>query len=305
MDSRIEHWYKHNVYFGTSSWKYGGWKNLVYSRPYTSEKDFNENCLEEYAEHYPAVGIDHTFYTWPTQKALQKYIDQTPPHFRFGMKITERLSIWRYPNIRRYGKEAGKDNPDFLNPNLFIQEFLAPIEPFQERIGPLMLEFAHFYPGSIASGREFVERLDRFFTAVGNRGFQLAVEMRNGNWLKPPYFEMLAKHRVSHVFNSWTKMPTLAEQLHLASDISFPCYIARVLLRQGIKYEQAVEAYSPYDKLQDVQPELREGAAQLIRRAIQVGVPAYVFVNNRAEGCAPKTIDGILESLAKTAPFEG
>ena len=40
---------------------------------------------------------------------------------------------------------------------------------------------------------------------------------------------------------------------------------------------------------------LRKDAADLIRWASDMGVPAYTFVNNRFEGCAPKTIDGILE----------
>ena len=50
--------------------------------------------------------------------------------------------------------------------------------------------------------------------------------------------------------------------------------------------------------MQEEQPELRRAGAELIRRAIRAGVPAYVFVNNRAEGSAPLTIEGILALLA-------
>lgn len=297
MEERIERYQKQGVYFGTSSWKYPGWKGLVYTKGYKTEKEFNEKCLEEYAEHYPAVGVDHTFYAWPTPKGMQKYVDQTPPYFRFGLKVTERITILRYPKLPRYGKEAGNNNPEFLSPKAFVEQFLTPLEPFKDRLAPLMLEFAHFYPGMIESGTEFVRLLDQFFDEVSQSGFRFAVEIRNSHWLKPAYFQMLQKHNVSHVFNSWTKMPTIEEQLELTKEVHFPSYIARVLLRQGVQYEKAVEAYSPYDKIQDPQPALRRGSAHLVRRALQLGVPAYVFVNNRAEGCAPKTIDGILEEI--------
>jgi len=39
--------------------------------------------------------------------------------------------------------------------------------------------------------------------------------MRNRNWLKPEYFECLARHRVTHVFNSWEAMPSVGEQMAL------------------------------------------------------------------------------------------
>jgi uncharacterized radical SAM superfamily Fe-S cluster-containing enzyme len=31
--------------------------------------------------------------------------------------------------------------------------------------------------------------------------------MRNRNWLKPEYFECLARRQVAHVYNSWDAMP--------------------------------------------------------------------------------------------------
>lgn len=92
-------------------------------------------------------------------------------------------------------------------------------------------------------------------------------------------------------------MPTLGEQLKLSEGFRLPNYVARLLLQPGTKYEDAVEAFAPYDKLQEEFPAMRQEAAQLIRRAIEFGVPAYVFVNNRSEGCAPKTIEAILANL--------
>jgi uncharacterized protein YecE (DUF72 family) len=299
MKADIAQLQKQQLYLGTSSWKYEGWKGLVYKRPYKTTKEFNEKCLEEYAELFSTVGIDHTYYAWPSPKMFEKYLAQTPPTFRFGLKVTEKITVFKYPTLKRYGKDAGKVNPLFLDPVAFREEFLTPLLPFKDRIGPLMLEFSQFHPGSIGSGHEFVERLDKFFSEVRAEGFQLAVEIRNANWLKTPYFQVLVKHGVTHVFNSWTRMPLLQEQLLAAKEFKFPCFVSRLLLNPGVAYENAVEAYSPYDKLFEQHLDLRIAAASLLQSALDAGVPAYVFVNNRFEGCAPLTIESILDIFLK------
>lgn len=293
----IEELAQHQIRLGTSSWKYGGWQGLVYKNDYPSEKKFNEHCLEEYSRIFPTVGIDHTYYAWPTPTTFDKYFDQTPESFRFGLKVTERTTVYQYPKLKRYGKEAGTKNSHFLDVREFQENFLAPLEPFRGRLGPLMFEFSQFYPGMLASGSEFIERLDQFFSALPCKDYDFAIEMRNRNWLKAPYFELLNKHGVSHVFNSWTRMPSIGEQLDAADQFRPRNFIARLLLEPGTKYEEAVEAFSPYDRIQRELPAIRQDAARLIRRAIDLGVPAYVFVNNRCEGCAPKTIEGILALL--------
>ncbi len=300
MNEKLRKLLDKNIYIGTSSWKYEGWKGLVYAQDYSSDKAFKDRCLEEYAKQYTAVGVDHTYYTWPTTTQFERYMDQTPTQFRFGLKVTEKITVFKYPNLKRYGKEAGKINEGFLDPKLFEEKFLTPILSAKEKIGPLMLEFSQFYPGTLTSGSEFVSRLDRFFTDLKlGRDFQMGVELRNRNWLKPAYFEMLSRHHVSHVYNSWSRMPSLPEQLELSKDYSFPYIVSRMLLQPGTLYDEAVEAFSPYDKLIEPSEELRKSGADLIRKAIQKGISAYLFVNNRAEGCAPKTIEAILAQLSE------
>ncbi len=289
---------KRGVRFGTSSWKYPGWKELIYKQEYRSEKAFNEKCLTEYAENYPCVGVDHTYYAWPLESTFKKYMEETPETFRFGLKVTEKVTVFKYPNLRRYGKDAGKPNDLFLNADAFLENFLTPLEPFKSRLGPRMFEFSQFYPGMLSSGAEFTEKLEHFFRKLPTDKYCFGVEMRNQNWLKPPYLDMLHRCGVNHVYNSWTRMPPIDEQLELTQQHPQQTYLARVLLQPGTKYEEAVEAFSPYDKIQEPQPKLRAATAELVRRAVSLGVAAYVFVNNRAEGCAPKTIEGILEILS-------
>jgi uncharacterized protein YecE (DUF72 family) len=50
-------------------------------------------------------------------------------------------------------------------------------------------------------GRDFIADLDKFLGQLP-KGWPYGVEMRNRSWLKPEYFECLARHQVAHVFNS-------------------------------------------------------------------------------------------------------
>jgi uncharacterized protein YecE (DUF72 family) len=301
MNASIQRLAQRNIYFGTSSWKYAGWKGLVYKKDYPSEKAFERECLHEYAANYPIVGVDHTYYAWPMAKTFATYVEQTPDDFRFLLKATERTTVFKFPNLPRYGKDAGQANADFLNVDIFCERFLKPLEAFKERLGPILLEFSQFYPGMLQNGSEFVERLGHFLEEVRKEaGFEFAVEMRNRNWLEEPYFRMLEGNSCGHVFNSWTRMPPLGEQLEKSAGFDLPFYVSRILLQPGTKYEQAVEAYSPYDSIKNAVPELRQSAASIANEAFRNKKRAYLLVNNRAEGCAPITISSIVDILQKT-----
>jgi uncharacterized protein YecE (DUF72 family) len=285
-------------YFGTSSWKYPGWKGLVYKNSYSSDKQFQENCLKEYAGQYPCVGVDHTYYSWPTMKGFSRYIEQVPESFKFILKATEKVTVFKYPKLPRYGKDAGLLNEFFLNADLFQEKFLTPLLPYNTQIGPIMFEFSQFHQGTFTRGAEFVERLDAFLEKISqNRDFQFAVEIRNSNWLQSSYFECLVRHKVGHVFNSWTRMPNLKDQLEKASSYALPFIVSRLLLNPGTLYQEAVGNFSPYDKLHQEIIDIRKAVVELLFLAERLKIPAYILVNNRFEGCAPKTIEGILSLI--------
>ncbi len=144
----------------------------------------------------------------------------------------------------------------------------------------------------------FLADLDVF---LGNlpKGWPYAVEMRNKQWLVPDYFACLARHGVTHVFNSWEAMPPVTEQISLPGCRTNPELIAaRFLLKPGRKYEDAVKSFQPYDRVKEVNQDARKTAAQLIAEGILVPHrKTYIYVNNRLEGNALQTIEGILAAL--------
>jgi len=286
------------VFLGTSSWKYPGWRGQLYDtdryvwRGKFSEARFERLCLAEYAEVFKTVCVDAAYYKFPDHRFLEGLVSQVPPDFLFALKVTDRITIKRFADLPRFGRRAGTANEDFLNAGLFTSAFLGPCQPFQANLGLLMFEFSHFSPREFERGREFVEALDQFLGKLP-KGWRYGVEIRNRAFLHPEYFAALARHGAAHVFSSWQDMLPVSEQLALPGSRTSPDFFgARLLLKPGRKYEEAVKLFSPYEHIKDPYPEGREAGTRLIREVRSHGgaTKGFVYVNNRFEGNALETI---------------
>jgi uncharacterized protein YecE (DUF72 family) len=290
------------IHFGTSSWNYPGWQGLVYHQAYP-KTGASGRMLAEYAKWplFGTVGIDASFYNPLSEKTLDEYAAALPAGFRCVSKVWDRITVHTHSKMRDKA-HAGEPNPDFLNPDLFVEAVLAPcLQRFSEHVGPFVFEFQAIARGSRVAPQDFADRLDRFFSALPRTG-QYAVEVRNEEYLTPAYFAVLREHGVAHCFNSWTRMPSVGGQLDLPGAIGAPFIVARALLRPGRYYAEAVDAFAPYDRIQDRNPELRADLVRLVETALKARIPAYILVNNRAEGSAPLTIAAVARLLAERAP---
>lgn len=293
------------VFIGTSSWKYAGWRGLLYDearylwRGKVAESRFEKNCLAEYAEVFKTVCVDAAYYTFPNLKYLASMAAQTPADFQFGFKVTDEITLKRFPNLPRFGARAGQPNEHFLNASVFERAFLQPCESIRSRVGLLIFEFSRFYPADFEHGRDFVTGLDAFFAQLPP-GWPYGVEMRNKHWLKQEYFDCLARHRVTHVYNSWTDMPPVSEQMALPGNETNPdLAAARFLLKPGRKYEDAVKSFQPYDNTREVNEEARAAGAALIANGKKsANRKTFIFVNNRLEGNALNTLHAMLEAAS-------
>ena len=291
------------VFIGTSSWKYPGWCGTLYDRARYewrgkfAESRFNRNCLAEYSEVFKTVCVDAAYYTFPSQQYLEGLVNQTPDDFLFGFKVTDTVTIKKFPKLERFADLAGKPNERFLDAEIFARAFLKPCESIRSSVGLLMFEFSRFWPTDYEHGREFVADLDKFLGQLP-KGWPYGIEMRNRNWLKPEYFECLARHQVTHVFNSWEAMPPVSEQMALPGSRTNPgLTAARFLLKPGRRYEEAVKAFQPYDSIKEENPEARVAGRALVAEGKAAGPQkrTFIFVNNRLEGNALGTIVAMLQ----------
>ncbi len=293
---RLRRWASAGIRFGTSSWKYPGWKGLVYRRSYPSRKAFEQECLAEYSGLFPTVCADFALYDFPDPETMHVFHEQTSDDFRISLKVTDRITIKRYPRLPRHGDRAGTENPDFLNVELFEDAFLKPLEHLKKKRGVIIFEFSTFYPDSGVGYDEYVRLLDDFLSRLP-RGFDYAVELRNREFLTSDYLNMLKEHQVAHVLSSWTRMPPVIEQVEIGGILTAGFSVARALLKPGRTYQEAVAMFQPYEEIREENPQLRTGLAEAVRRCVAEKRSLYAYVNNRAEGNSPRTIEAILDIL--------
>jgi uncharacterized protein YecE (DUF72 family) len=288
------------VKFGTSTWAYEGWQGLVYHQTYAKGR-FKQECLAEYARHsyrglplFQTVGLDQSFYGPPTPEQLQRYAAQLPAGFEMCSKVWEEITIPRFATHPRYGKRAGQTNPHFLDAQIFLHDVLEPYRKyFVGHTGPFLFEFQRTGLAEV----DFFAKLDRFFGELPTE-FRYAVEVRDAGLLSPDYVNVLTKHSVAHIYNHWTWMPALSEQ-HARLDQRFtaPFTVLRLLTPLGMPYADAVKTAAPYQSLVRPMPTMRRDTIRIVRQAAGEDRRAYVLVNNRAEGCAPLTIQALVDAL--------
>lgn len=279
------------LFMGTSTWTYPGWTGLIYERPYP-KTGASVAMLEEYARYplFRTVGVDSFFYRPPTPELLRAYASVLPEGFRCVMKTWDRVTSHSLRSPRQ-GAPPGV-NPDWLNPKLFEREVLSPtLTYFGDHAGPFVLEFESIPSYARMTAAEFAGYLDTFFSQLP-RGPMYAVEIRNAEFLAPEYFDALRKHNVAHVFNSWTRMPSIGAQLAMDS-FTADFVVSRALLKPGRKYAEAVDKFAPYTRIMEEAPEVRANLAELVRKGMSYQKAIFIIANNRLEGSAPLTLLGL------------
>jgi hypothetical protein len=69
-----------NIFLGTSTWTFPGWRGTIYKGEYKSDRDFSRRCVEEYAAipWFRTACIDSLFYNPPSPTTLRRYATQVP-----------------------------------------------------------------------------------------------------------------------------------------------------------------------------------------------------------------------------------
>ncbi len=303
LAARLHRLADHGVFLGTSSWKYPGWRGQVYDpgryqvRGRFSERKFNDQCLSEYAHVFPTVCGDFAFYQFPSTATWERIFGQVPAGFRFSLKVPEEVTVERYPDLPRYGRRAGRTNAHFMDAALLKDQLLGRLAPHRDKLGAIVFQFGTFHAPPLSDVRAFTGKLDGLLTALPTGDYAFAVEVRNPAFLASAgyedYLACLRTHGVAHCLNSWTHMPPVGEQLTMTGILTAPHVVARFLLRPGRTYQQAVDRFAPYERIQDPYPQGRDALRQLIDACIPAGRTLYGFVNNRFEGNAVQTLDEV------------
>lgn len=286
------------VWLGASSWIYFGWRGLVYPSSVPSESKLRTIAFREYSRVFPTGCADWSFYAFPSEAQVAKYAREAPNDFRLAFKATDLVTLYRFPNVKqRWGEKAGTVNKDFLNAEKFIEFFVKPVMRLGDRLGPIILEFSPLAWDGLTPS-EFLDRLDKFLSELPQE-VRFAVEVRNSELLTERYLACLHSRNVAHVLNSWTRMPSIGEQMNIPHIETADFSVVRALLKPGRTYQQAVQRFRPYTDTKEVNVEVRAALKTVAQKALSSRKPAYLYVNNRLEGNAPLTIGAIVDELER------
>ena len=150
------------AWIGTSGFSYPEWKGNFYP-----EKISSKDMLRYYAERFPTVEINNTFYRMPKEELLTGWAAQVPERFAFVIKGSQRIT-----HIKRL-RECGE----------LLGYLYRVTSSLGARLGPLLFQLPPNF-------RKDVPRLAAFFDAMPERR-RVAVEFRHASWFDDEVFETL------------------------------------------------------------------------------------------------------------------
>jgi uncharacterized protein YecE (DUF72 family) len=251
--------------------------------------------LKAYASHplFRCVGLDRTFYGPIAAEEYAAYANAVSDDFRFVVKAQDLLTR---AHVRSAGpKSRPQPNEIFLDPDYAIREVIRPcLDGLGEKLGVLLFQFPPQSTRALGGTDGFAEHLARFIEALPH-GPVYAVELRNQEMLTSHYARALEEAGGCHCVNVHPTMPPPEEQVARVDESRFPVLMVRWMLKRDSTYEQAREAFAPFDRMAAEDEASRRAVADLCRRAHARKQAAFVVVNNKAEGSAPLSVFELAE----------
>ena len=150
---------------GTSGYSYKEWLGHFYP-----EKLPASAMLRYYAERFPTVEINNTFYRMPAEAMLARWGEETPASFTFTLKAPRRIT-----HDKRL-REAEED----------VTEFLRRAAVLGGKLGVVLFQLPPYLKKDVPRLQDFIGGLPR--------DRRVAFEFRNGSWQDNEVYETLRSH---------------------------------------------------------------------------------------------------------------
>jgi uncharacterized protein YecE (DUF72 family) len=158
------------LFAGTSGWAYPSWKPDFYPAKLAQKK-----FLGHYATQLNTVEVNFSFRQLVKETTIQNWIQDTPAHFRFGIKAHQVIT-----HIKRL-----KGTEDF------VPRFLATIVPLAaaHKLGPVLFQLPPNLKADAALLKDFL--------AILPRTVPVAFEFRHESWFAEATWEVLRSHKAA------------------------------------------------------------------------------------------------------------
>lgn len=296
-----------HVRLGTSSWNYPGWNGLVWDGDYAAT-NLSRHGLAAYAKHplFRTVSIDRSFYRPLNVAQFAEYTSQVGPDFRFVVKapslVTDAL-------VRDDSGRGMRANAHFLNAEEAIKMFVEPaLEGLGNKLGALVFQISPLPTAWLAQMPKLINQLHRLLQTIPALkriapDAVVAVEVRDPQWLTPQFIDALGTTGATYCMGLHAKMPRISEQLPILRALWPGPLVCRWNLNPvhgAFGYEDAKDAYEPYDKIIDPDPETRAELTRVITGTATAGQNVFVTLSNKAEGSAPLSVIELARAINNT-----
>ena len=156
------------VLVGTSGYNYPEWRGTFYPEKFSTAK-----MLAYYAERFPTVEINYTFYRMPTEKLLAGWASGTPEKFSFTLKAPRRIT-----------HDAKLQRCEEL-----VEAFCSTARTLGPKLATLLFQLPPNFKKDVAVLRAFLALLPE--------GTRAAFEFRHASWFDPDVFEALRARRLA------------------------------------------------------------------------------------------------------------
>lgn len=170
------------VLVGTSGYNYPEWRGSFYPEKFSTDK-----MLAYYAERFPTVEINYTFYRVPTEKLLAGWAAGTPDHFSFTLKAPRRIT-----------HDAKLQRCEDL-----LQTFCRTARTLGPKLAVLLFQLPPTFKKQADVLKAFLELLPE--------GTRAAFEFRHASWFEPEVFDALRARNLALCVADSEKLSTPVE----------------------------------------------------------------------------------------------
>jgi uncharacterized protein YecE (DUF72 family) len=261
------------IQVGTCGWSYPEWRGAFYP-----EKLPDREMLTYYAQHFPAVEINSTYYRIPPPRNTAAMAERAGGRVEFSVKANQDMTHSRekYADALPFFKAALAPLRDAGALACVLVQF-----PFSFRATPANAEFLRRLAGDLAPD-------------------PTVVEFRHASWTTEETFGLLAELGVGYCAVDEPRLPNLPPPVTRAT--APPAYV-RFHGRNRAKWWTHAEAWERYDYLYS-EAELWEWIPRIRALADAAGT-CYAFFNNHARGQAVTNARMLAGLLAPPGGPEG
>jgi len=156
------------IRIGTSGWHFRHWKNRFYPSGLSESKQ-----LAYYAERFDIVELNNTFYKLPTEAAVSRWRQTSPPGFHFAVKGSRFLTHMK----------------KLKDPGAGLERFFSRVDLFGSKLGPILFQLPPNWEMDCARLRGFLEALPKP---------SVCIRISRPSWHRESVYKLLSKFEAAY-----------------------------------------------------------------------------------------------------------